>query len=116
MTYKMNALQGDEKFYRVYEGKIWAGRVFYDSIRKRWVGKIGNFTATGADPVEAFGEVGARVSGFSNAAEMHEHNVRVRDKRHKRTRARQNLARLLYGATDDERCSFLDDFVAAVRS
>lgn len=116
MTYRMRDLQGDERFHRIYEGKVWAGRVYFDSIRGQWVGKIGSFEARGRNPIEAFGEVGAQVLGFKSSAALHDHNVRVRQRRHRRTEARESIAKLLYGATDDERVSALDEFITVTRA
>jgi hypothetical protein len=99
-AYRMMPLQGDERFHRIYEGKRWAGRVYFDSIRGRWVGVIGEHKARGKFPIEAFAEVGARASGFKSAVDMHE-------RRQARRRRPPSVAKIRYGA--ELRASLMHD-------
>lgn len=101
-----------ERFHRITEGKRQVGRVYYDSIRQRWVGVIGEFQASASIPLAAFAEVGARVRGFRNLEEMHEHQKAVRTRR----RTSRKLANsILEGVPPEERVSALDAWLSEVR-
>lgn len=86
-----NPIKG-ETFYRIYEGKVFIGRVYKDADGD-WIGKIGPEEEIAESPEAAFREIGARRLGHKNYADLRAHNSAVRSAtRQARAASRANAA------------------------